>query len=69
MLLNLPTKIYASADCLYHGDKAIRYGYLSILSEDFDNVKAGYYISNEAGAPFAYPVKPETVNIIVSKSD
>lgn len=32
-------------------------GYLSILAFDFEHVKAGMYIANEAGVPFAYPIK------------
>jgi hypothetical protein len=38
-------------------------GLLSVLIGDYENgsVKAGSYISNSYGSPFAYPVKPETV--------
>jgi hypothetical protein len=39
------------------------YGNLAIIPNDIKTagVKAGYYISNRAGFPFAYPVRPETV--------
>lgn len=37
------------------------YGFLSIIPNDTNQVKAGYYISNKAGMPFAYNVRPETV--------
>jgi uncharacterized phage protein (TIGR01671 family) len=39
------------------------YGNLAIIPNDIKTVgvKAGYYISNRAGLPFAYPVRPETV--------
>lgn len=36
-------------------------GNLSILYKKLDHVDAGYYISNKAGMPFAYKVRPETV--------
>lgn len=37
-------------------------GNLSILEKDFSStVKKGYYISNSAGAPFAFMVRPESV--------
>lgn len=38
------------------------YGYLSILEKKFNGVEPGCYISNPAGAPFAYQVRPETVS-------
>ncbi|MGJ6136691.1 YopX family protein [Listeria monocytogenes] len=37
-------------------------GNLSILKKKIGNVAAGSYISNSAGAPFAYRVRPETVS-------
>ncbi|EAE4198902.1 YopX family protein, partial [Listeria monocytogenes] len=37
------------------------FGNLSILKKKIGNVPAGSYISNSAGAPFAYKVRPETV--------
>lgn len=37
------------------------YGNLSILKQNVDHVKAGSYISNKVGLPFAYQVRPETV--------
>jgi uncharacterized phage protein (TIGR01671 family) len=37
------------------------YGNLAILSERLGSVEAGSYISNRAGLPFAYRVRPETV--------
>ncbi|MEK5439362.1 MULTISPECIES: hypothetical protein [Paenibacillus] len=36
-------------------------GNLAILPEDVRHLKKGHYISNEAGLPFAYQVRPETV--------
>ena len=36
-------------------------GNLAILKEDLPNAKAGYYISNSVGVPFAYQVRPNTV--------
>ncbi|NVT47828.1 hypothetical protein HXC78_11940 [Listeria monocytogenes] len=36
-------------------------GNLSILKKKIGNVAAGSYISNSAGEPFAYKVRPETV--------
>jgi len=37
------------------------YGNLSILPQRVHDVPAGTYISNKAGCPFAYDVRPETV--------
>jgi len=37
------------------------YGNLAVLPEDVRHLKKGHYISNEAGLPFAYQVRPETV--------
>ncbi len=37
------------------------HGYVSILPRNVHHVKAGSYISNSAGSPFAYQVRPETV--------
>lgn len=37
------------------------YGNLSVLLRDLRSVKAGSYISNSAGFPFAYAVRPETI--------
>lgn len=31
------------------------------LKKDFGTVRQGHYISNKAGAPFAFMVRPETV--------
>ena len=42
----------------------IVYGRLSILSARDNSIPAGFYISNESGSPFAYKVKPHTLNII-----
>lgn len=39
-------------------------GILTLLGADFDYIKKGFYISNLAGAPFAYSVKPESVVIL-----
>ena len=37
------------------------YGNLSILRQDVGRVKAGTYISNSVGLPFAYEVRSETI--------
>ncbi|HAM1013548.1 YopX family protein [Listeria monocytogenes] len=38
------------------------FGNLSILKKKLGNVATGSYISNSAGEPFAYKVRPETVS-------
>lgn len=40
------------------------YGKLTVLACDYQHIKAGYYISNEADCPFAYKVKRSSVNLI-----
>jgi hypothetical protein len=37
------------------------YGNVSIIKADFNGIKAGSYISNDAGRPFAFMVRTETV--------
>lgn len=37
------------------------YGYLSVVTDKRVGVPLGSYISNKAGSPFAYQVRPETV--------
>ena len=37
------------------------YGYFTVLKRRVGDVDAGTYISNDAGLPFAYAVRPETV--------
>ncbi|HCW3194937.1 TPA: hypothetical protein OXD26_001781 [Listeria monocytogenes] len=37
------------------------HGNLAIIKEKLDRAEIGAYISNSAGAPFAYQVRPETV--------
>lgn len=49
-----------------NGDMVL--GYLTILSAPFEQIDAGFYISNKAGCPFAYKVRKSTVNVVVSKS-
>ena len=44
-------------------------GNLSILKQDFDCIKAGCYISNKAGASFAYDVHPETIGQYIGLKD
>lgn len=55
-----------SGECV--NGPAIVCGKLSILSSEIYcgalRIDAGYYISNKAGAPFAYLVKGESLNII-----
>ncbi|HEL8922352.1 TPA: hypothetical protein U0G17_001702 [Listeria monocytogenes] len=38
------------------------HGNLAIIKEKLDRAEIGTYISNSAGAPFAYQVRPETIN-------
>lgn len=46
------------------------YGNLAILTQDLDQiVKAGTYISNRVGVPFAYKVRPETVGQFIGMDD
>ena len=50
------------------------FGCLSILKKDLGrgsgfNAPAGYYISNEAGMPFAFQVRPETVGQYTGLTD
>ena len=45
------------------------YGYLTVLTKKFRNVEPGSYISNAAGAPFAYQVQPETVGQYINVKD
>ncbi|WP_340398086.1 hypothetical protein NST50_15370 [Paenibacillus sp. FSL E2-0202] len=45
------------------------FGNLAILPEDVRHLKKGHYISNEAGLPFAYQVRPETVGQYIGRSD
>ncbi|PDG15769.1 hypothetical protein AWL03_02030 [Listeria monocytogenes] len=44
-------------------------GNFSILKKKIGNVDAGIYISNSAGAPFAYKVRPETVSQFTGLTD
>ncbi|EAH0800215.1 hypothetical protein JJN99_01525 [Listeria monocytogenes] len=45
------------------------FGNFNILKEKLGNVTAGSYISNSAGAPFAYKVRPETVSQFTGLTD
>ncbi|HFK0128131.1 TPA: YopX family protein [Listeria monocytogenes] len=38
------------------------HGNLAIIKEKLDRAEIGTYISNSAGAPFAYQVRPETID-------
>lgn len=67
MFFIYPEKMYVSGDC-YHGNPKKLYGFLTILAHDFGDIKAGYYLSNEAQCPFAYRIKPKSINVIISKS-
>ena len=48
-------------------------GNLAVIKRDFHNgtgtIKAGSYISNECGSPFAYPIRPETVGQFTGLTD
>lgn len=39
----------------------IVFGLLTILNKKYDGNEPGYYISNKAGYPFAYAVRPDSV--------
>jgi hypothetical protein len=45
------------------------YGNLSILLKNLTHVKAGIYISNSVGLPFAYQVRPDTVGQWTGQKD
>ncbi len=45
------------------------YGNLSIIKVDFNGIKSGSYISNDAGRPFAYMVIPDTVGMFIGMKD
>lgn len=47
------------------------YGNYAVLHKDLRSTgnKAGHYISNSAGAPFAYAVRPETVGQLTGLKD
>ena len=45
------------------------YGNYTHLRKDFSTVKKGHYISNGAGAPFAFMVRPETVCLSTNAYD
>ena len=45
------------------------FGNVSHLKKDFSTVRKGYYISNSAGAPFAFMVRPETVGQFTGLKD
>lgn len=46
-----------------------QYGNLAITKTDFNGTEAGSYISNSAGRPFAYHVRPETVGQFIHRYD
>ncbi|HHH6031038.1 TPA: YopX family protein [Listeria innocua] len=45
------------------------HGNLAIIKEKLDRAEIGTYISNSAGAPFAYQVRPETVGQYTERQD
>ncbi|ASJ54428.1 hypothetical protein BP422_13190 [Brevibacillus formosus] len=45
------------------------YGYLNVVTDKRAGVPLGCYISNNAGMPFAYQVRPETVGQFVGQVD
>lgn len=45
------------------------YGYLSVVTDKRVGVPLGSYISNKAGSPFAYQVRPETVGQYIGLRD
>ena len=50
-------------------DGAWHAGNLAIISKKVDHIEAGSYISNSAGIPFAYQVRPETVGMFTGLLD
>lgn len=44
-------------------------GNLNIITHKCDNIQPGHYISNPAGVPFAYQVRPETVGQFIGALD
>ena len=54
--------------CLYNYGTWF-YGLLANPKVDLKNVKAGWYISNSAGMPFAYAVRPETIGQCICLKD
>jgi uncharacterized phage protein (TIGR01671 family) len=42
-------------------DGGWNYGLLTVLNRNYMRIEKGHYISNSAGLPFAYHVRPETV--------
>lgn len=51
------------------GNGKLYSGLLSIISIDINDIKAGYYISNDSGAPYAYPVNQETIGQFTGVKD
>lgn len=45
------------------------YGNLSKLGSKYKSIEPGFYISNRAGLPFAYHVRPETVGLFTGLKD
>ena len=45
------------------------YGNLAVLSERYDQILPGSYISNNSGRPFAYLVRSETVGQFIGLTD
>ena len=44
-------------------DGTFVYGWLHHLTKNLGRIKAGYYINNRAGSPFAYELRPETISM------
>ena len=54
--------------CLYNYGTWF-YGLLANPKVDLNHVKAGWYISNSAGMPFAYAIRPETIGKYIGIKD
>jgi uncharacterized phage protein (TIGR01671 family) len=54
--------------CLYNYGTWF-YGLLANPKVDLNHVKAGWYISNSVGMPFAYGVRPETIGEYIGLND
>ena len=44
-------------------DGTFVYGWLHHLTKNLGRIKAGYYINNRAGSPFAYELRPSTISM------
>lgn len=45
------------------------YGWVSFLSDNFDGIRPGYYMSNTTGSPYAYEINTETLGQYIGRKD